>query len=190
MLCVIQNFLLAPTLNQFHRTDHWESKSNFWPLRFTSRKRVDGELFGTWVEEDNGLECRVLVFVYLNVLEGLNQLVQHSAGDPGELRFRTVPVDHTAVACRYTQSEVFNCPEGLRLKGWWNCVVFYRVPFGFQETLWGRSFTSKNVERGRAHMGVSTRQISWQYNVGTRPSNEQRYLQDKFCGHNETKSSS
>lgn len=113
----------------------------------------------TWVEEDDGFECRILIFIYLNVLEGLNQLVQHSAGDPGEFRFRTVPVDHIAVACRYTQSEAFNCRGRLRIKGWWNCVVFYQVTFWFQETLRGRSFTSKNAERGRAHMGVSTRQI-------------------------------
>lgn len=92
-------------------------KESFLTQTIHFQEELTENFFATWVEEDDGLECRVLVFVYLNVLEGLNQLVQHSAGDPGELRFGAVPVDHTAVACRYTQSEVFNCPGGFRLKG-------------------------------------------------------------------------
>ena len=52
----------------------------------------------TWVEKDDGFERSVLVVIDLNVLEGLDQLVQHVKGHPGELRFQTVPLDHTAVA--------------------------------------------------------------------------------------------
>lgn len=61
------------------------------------------KLFATWVEEDDGLQRRVLVLIDLNVVEGLNQLIQHSVADSAELRLRTVPVDHAAVACRHTQ---------------------------------------------------------------------------------------
>lgn len=57
--------------------------------------------FATWVKKDDGLEGRVLVVVDLNVLERLHQLVQHSVGYPADLRLGTVPVDHTAVACRH-----------------------------------------------------------------------------------------
>lgn len=63
------------------------------------RKSGEMTFFVTWVKEDNGLERRILVVVYLNILEGLDQLVQHSVGHPTDLRFRTVPVDHTAVTC-------------------------------------------------------------------------------------------
>lgn len=54
----------------------------------------------TWVEEDDGLQRCVLVLVYLDVLEGLHQLVQDPVGDPENLRFGAVPVDHAAVPCR------------------------------------------------------------------------------------------
>lgn len=56
--------------------------------------------FATWIKEDDGLEGGVLVVVDLNVLERLHQLVQHPVGYPADLRLRTVPVDHAAVACR------------------------------------------------------------------------------------------
>lgn len=56
--------------------------------------------FATWVKKDDGLEGCILVVVDLNVLERLHQLVQHSVGYPADLRLWTVPVDHTAVACR------------------------------------------------------------------------------------------
>ena len=52
----------------------------------------------TWVEEDDGFERGVLVVIDLNVLEGLNQLVQHAVSHPRELLFRAVPLDHTAAA--------------------------------------------------------------------------------------------
>lgn len=55
--------------------------------------------FTTWIKKDDSLESRVLVVVDLNVLERLHQLVQHSVGYPADLRLRTVPVDHAAIAC-------------------------------------------------------------------------------------------
>lgn len=60
-----------------------------------------GFFFTTWIKKDDGLEGRILVVVDLNILERLHQLVQHSVGYPADLRFRTVPVDHAAIACRH-----------------------------------------------------------------------------------------
>lgn len=54
----------------------------------------------TWVKEDNSLQSCILIVVYLNILEGLNQLVQDSVGYPENLRFRAVPVYHAAITCR------------------------------------------------------------------------------------------
>lgn len=52
----------------------------------------------TRVKENNRLERCILVVVYLNILEGLDQLVQHSVGYLVHLLLGTVPVDHAAVA--------------------------------------------------------------------------------------------
>ena len=52
----------------------------------------------TWVEEDDGFERGVLVVINLNVLKGLNQLVQHAVSHASQLWLRPVPLDHTAVA--------------------------------------------------------------------------------------------
>lgn len=78
----------------------------------SSPGRVERWLFITWVKEDNCLESRILVVVYLNILEGLDQFVQHSVGYPADLRFRTVPVDHTAITCRH--------------RAYWSVVVLER----------------------------------------------------------------
>lgn len=79
----------------------------------------------TWVKEDDSLERRILIVVYLNILEGLDQLIQHSVCNPTDLWLRTVPGDHAAVTCRTTSSsQRLWGPEGhcentgLRVSGW------------------------------------------------------------------------
>lgn len=89
--------LIIPTMDP-----KWRSKGKLIKQgECSSPGRVERWLFTTWVKEDNCLESRILVVVYLNILEGLDQFVQHSVGYPADLRFRTVPVDHTAITCRH-----------------------------------------------------------------------------------------
>lgn len=72
--------------------------------------------FTTWIKKDDGLEGRILVVINLNILERLHQLVQHSVGYPADLRFRTVPVDHAAIACRHQASGSVG-----NVSGWEGC---------------------------------------------------------------------
>lgn len=66
----------------------------------------------TWIKEDNSLERCILVVVYLNILKGLNQLIQHPVSYPTYLCNRTVSVDRTVITCRQNRALVSGCVEG------------------------------------------------------------------------------
>lgn len=68
--------------------------------------------FITWVKEDNGLKCCIFVVIYLDILEWLDQFVQHSVGYSGDLWLRAIPVDHAAITCRHRE-----CQSMVVLKG-------------------------------------------------------------------------
>ena len=90
------SYVFKTTLSCYSLTLHVAKQ--YLPLVVIAHRPQRYTFIVTWVEEDDGFQRGVLVVIDLNVLEGLNQLVQHAKSHPRELRFQTVPLDHAAVA--------------------------------------------------------------------------------------------
>jgi hypothetical protein len=52
----------------------------------------------TWVKKHNGLQARVLVVIYLDLLEGSNQLIENSVGYTTDFNFTAVAVNNIVVS--------------------------------------------------------------------------------------------
>ena len=53
----------------------------------------------TWVEEDDGFQAGIFIIIYLQLLEGEDQLVQDADGHTVHLhQFRTVPRDDVVIS--------------------------------------------------------------------------------------------